>query len=86
MTRRGSFRISAPCAYLALSAYNYWSGREDSNLRPLPPEGVAPSRARCFSAVFPRGDLRSGGQCSLGVHGKRFTVNLGPCLYGGRTW
>jgi hypothetical protein len=23
-----------------------------------------------------------GGRCSLPVHGRRFAVNLGPCLFG----
>jgi hypothetical protein len=61
-----------------------WSGREDSNLRPLPPEGVAPERIRCFPTAFPRRVMLSDGQCSFLVHGRRFKLNLGPCLYGGK--
>ena len=30
-----------------------WSGREDSNLRPLPPEGVAPRSRVVLSGDFP---------------------------------
>ena len=34
-----------------LSVWNNWSGREDSNLRPLPPERITPRRIWRFSVV-----------------------------------
>ena len=61
-----------------------WSGREDSNLRPLPPEGVSPSRAWRFTAVILWQTLRSEGLCSFPVHGLNLGLNLGPCLFGGK--
>jgi hypothetical protein len=64
---------------------NRWSGREDSNLRPLPPERVSPSGTRCFLEVFSGGPMRSDGRCSFPVPGARFTANLNPCLYGATT-
>jgi hypothetical protein len=63
-----------------------WSGREDSNLRPLPPERIAPARTRRFSALSYGDDLPSGGACSRLIHGRRFAVNFRPLsiwrLYG----
>jgi hypothetical protein len=71
-----------------LSAWNIWSGREDSNLRPLPPEGAAPSLRPWFSVV---GSPRQGalaGVCSRLIHGARFMRHLGalsfPPLASGR--
>lgn len=60
-----------------------WSGREDSNLRPLPPEGVGPSRMRWFLGIPLLRHLRSSGRCSFPVHGLNLFLNLGPCLFGG---
>lgn len=68
------------CARRSFPLVKCWSGREDSNLRPLPPEGVAPERIRCFLTAFTRRNLRSDRRCSFLVHGRRFKVNLGPCL------
>jgi hypothetical protein len=87
MTRQGSTATSGPCIFKGVYGIshrrNRWSGREDSNLRPLPPERVAPRRTRCFSKVFPQRAVRSDGRCSRLFHGRRFNVNLGPCLFGG---
>lgn len=44
-----------------------WSGREDSNLRPLPPEGVAPDGIERFSAPSVGEGVMSGGTESLSV-------------------
>jgi hypothetical protein len=55
-----------------------WSGREDSNLRPLPPERIAPNRIGRFSVVRARAALRSRGPCSCTVHAIRFALNFEP--------
>jgi hypothetical protein len=73
---------SRPCVFHVKNVGKSWSGREDSNLRPLPPEGAAPERIRWFLTVFPERLLSSGGRCSRLFHGRRFGVNLGPCLFG----
>jgi hypothetical protein len=39
-----------------------WSGREDSNLRPLPPERVAPECIGVRLACSPRNGMRSDGE------------------------
>jgi hypothetical protein len=83
MTSQGSILSSRPCVDRGISGGSDWSGREDSNLRPLPPEGVAPRRIRCFSAVFPGRSIPSVRRCSRLVAGRRFSANLGPCLFGG---
>ena len=59
-----------------------WSGREDSNLRPLPPEGVSPSVTQRFSVV--RGLKGGAYPCvrSRAVHARRFGLNLEHCLSG----
>lgn len=58
-----------------------WSGREDSNLRPLPPEGVSPRRTRRFSvgSVSERG--ASACVCSRLIHGRGSTANLGALSF-----
>jgi hypothetical protein len=78
----GSILSSRPCAFRANNGGNLWSGREDSNLRPLPPEGVAPRRIRCFSTVFPEASMRSGGLCSRSVHGLNLIQWLRPLSIG----
>lgn len=55
-----------------------WSGKEDSNLRPLPPEGCYPSVSAHFPVHFAYRRLSSGGPCSLLVHGRRFNLILQP--------
>jgi hypothetical protein len=57
-----------------------WSGREDSNLRPLPPEGVSPVRIRRFSVVSHAQAGAPSASCCHAVHGARFNMNLGHCL------
>jgi hypothetical protein len=60
-----------------------WSGREDSNLRPLPPEGVAPRLTRARFAIS-SGNRIAPKQIRFGtVSARRFNLNLGPCLFGG---
>ncbi len=56
----------------------YWSGREDSNLRPLPPERIAPERTQAFKTAFPDGPLSLDGTGSHAVHGRRFKLNFRP--------
>ncbi len=59
----------------------YWSGREDSNLRPLPPEGVAPDLIPLFSVMPPCGDGSLGRLCSRRRIGRRFKANLGALSF-----
>ena len=55
----------------------YWSGREDSNLRPLPPEGVSPRRTRCFPVLFHGSAMSSDSLCSCTVPAQGSTPDLG---------
>lgn len=57
-----------------------WSGKEDSNLRPLPPEDVAPDVTRRISVVLSRTDGAHGAVCSSLVHAKGSIRTFGPCL------
>lgn len=59
-----------------LSVWNNWSGRLDSNQRPLPPERTAPTRTPRFSVVSHRAKALSNAPCSRPVHGQRFAANL----------
>jgi len=47
-----------------------WSGREDSNLRPLPPEDAAPQRKWRKTVVSARRSLSNNGICSRSIHTK----------------
>ena len=78
MMPRGSSVPSAPVHIAGDRGGRLWSGREDSNLRPLPPERKAPSRTRWHLAASPLGEMLSGGACSRGVPGSGFTVSLQP--------
>ena len=59
-----------------------WSGKEDSNLRPLPPENVAPERTRRFSVVRGRAAVPFSGACSWLIPGFRFKLDLRPLSMG----
>lgn len=59
-----------------------WSGREDSNLRPLPPERNGPSVTRWFIKDSSRRGLWSDGERSFPVPAMNLFLNLGPCLFG----
>lgn len=72
MTPQGSNGGSRPCPNDKLSACNDWSGREDSNLRPLPPEGVAPEHSLVASSGFPSERISTGS----GTLAHRIGVNL----------
>lgn len=56
MSRKVQMVAPAPvhiaCRTGANRLVNMWSGKLDSNQRPLPPEGVAPERIRCFLTAF----------------------------------
>ena len=54
-----------------------WSGREDSNLRPLPPEGISPSRIALFSVPFTDGIGAYSAACLSVFKGLGFNLNLG---------
>ena len=58
-----------------------WSGREDSNLRPLPPENVYPADTQRIPVGFSHTRLSHGGIVSRFVHGPRFKLGLRPLSY-----
>jgi hypothetical protein len=74
--------VHIACRTGAIRLVNCWSGKLDSNQRPLPPERVSPRRIGCFLTISSGGKVLSDGPCSRIVHGPRFNVNLNPCLYG----
>jgi hypothetical protein len=78
----GSILSSRSCVDCGISGGNTWSGREDSNLRPLPPEGVAPRRIRCFAMAFQEGSVASDCLCSRSVHGLNLIRWLRPLSMG----
>ena len=55
-----------------------WSGREDSNLRPLPPEDERYDRMAMFSLTFFVGIILFFDVSYQGTYGPRFKLNLGP--------
>jgi hypothetical protein len=59
---------------------NQWSGREDSNLRPLPPEDVSPRRTRRIYGVVGYTQGASDAACSRVVPLKGSDRTLGHCL------
>jgi hypothetical protein len=59
-----------------------WSGREDSNLRPLPPEDGSPPVTARISADVSRTDAAHSGVCSRLIHGLRSKANLRPLSMG----
>jgi hypothetical protein len=59
---------------------NQWSGREDSNLRPLPPEDVSPRRTRRIYGVVGCTQAASAAACSHGVPLKGSDRTSGHCL------
>jgi hypothetical protein len=56
MTQKVQECPSAPVYFVlgegVLTEGNAWSGREDSNLRPLPPERIAPRRTPWSAMIF----------------------------------
>ena len=60
---------------------NYWSGREDSNLRPLPPEYGDHQRTRCFFVVSPIDRTAFERTVSRCVLGSRFNLNRRPLSF-----
>jgi hypothetical protein len=69
----------APLFFSRRNGGNAWSGKEDSNLRPLPPENVAPDGTRRFSASFRGAHLSQNGVCSRMVLAGGSLRALGPC-------
>ena len=59
-----------------------WSGKEDSNLRPLPPEDAEPVSTRRFSVPFVAVGVLSDGVCSRLIHGQRFMLFHRPLSIG----
>ena len=57
-----------------------WSGREDSNLRPLPPEDAAPDGTRRFSVLSQGGGVSFDAACSRFLPKKGSDRTLDPCL------
>ena len=58
-----------------------WSGREDSNLRPLPPEDVSPSRIPQLSVVSQAVNDAYTDVCSRSVYGRGSIRNLGALSF-----
>jgi hypothetical protein len=59
---------------------NQWSGREDSNLRPLPPEDASPAVTRRISVVIRRIRSAHDRVCSGLIPRKGSLLTFGPCL------
>jgi hypothetical protein len=59
-----------------------WSGREDSNLRPLPPEDKFPRLIGLFLLSFLNSSLPFFSFLYQGENGPRFMTNLGPLSTG----
>ena len=57
---------------LAAKSLETWSGKRDSNLRPLPPEDAAPAGTRRFSVVSAAPVVLFRGAGCHAVHGARF--------------
>lgn len=57
-----------------------WSGKRDSNPRPLPPEDVAPAATWRFSVAAQRTTSAPGAACSRSVHGGGSHRTSNPCL------
>lgn len=66
-----------PLSVLRKKRRNCWSGRQDLNLRPLPPERTAPRHKWRFSAVRREGRIPYRPTCCHLFWAKRFTLNLG---------
>jgi hypothetical protein len=75
--RAGFDRTFAACPSEPENPTISWSGREDSNLRPLPPEDADPVFIRRFSVVFRAFPLLSSGLESRFVRGRGSKPNLG---------
>ena len=69
-----------PLSILSLKRLKNWSGKEDSNLRPLPPEDASPLGIRRFSVVRGAVCLSRNDVCSRLVSGLGSLRALGPCL------
>lgn len=61
-------------------AEDVWSGREDSNLRPLPPEDDDPAGMWQFFAAYCADGTLFTGVCSLTVPRRGSFRALNPCL------
>ena len=57
-----------------------WSGKEDSNLRPLPPEDASPLGIRHFLVANGGDRVSQNGVCSRLVSELGSLRTLGPCL------
>ena len=58
-----------------------WSGKEDSNLRPLPPEDVAPDGMARFSRAVWRTRAAYVRACSRSFLARGLLLTFGPCLW-----
>jgi hypothetical protein len=57
-----------------------WSGKEDSNLRPLPPENGSPAVTRRISVATRRTKAAPDSPCSRLVPQRGSYRTFGPCL------
>ena len=63
-----------------------WSGKEDSNLRPLPPESISPRRTRQFSVIFLERLPAYARLRSRSVPARGSILNLGELSYKTARW
>ena len=71
-----------PLSVSCETSQKMWSGKEDSNLRPLPPEDASPSVTRRIYDDFCRTIGAPVAVCSRLVRGNGSFWTLNPCLRG----
>jgi hypothetical protein len=69
-----------PLSISAIQWRNNWSGKEDSNLRPLPPENASPAVMRRFSVASSARDMPFRGVCSRFISQRGSLRTHNPCL------
>jgi len=82
--RRAAHQRAGASAGLSGMKESNWSGKEDSNLRPLPPEDVSPALLRWFYVGLRRKRALFDGLCSRLIPGNGSYRTLEHCLSGRR--
>jgi len=87
MTQKVQYVAPAPvhivCFRATIRLVKRWSGREDSNLRPLPPEGVAPRCCRSALGDFPWEQNGTGADTFQHSFSNEVQMNFGALSIGG---
>lgn len=73
-------KVAPAPVHISAKPLKNWSGKEDSNLRPLPPEGASPTRTPRISVTFPCMDSALDALCSRTVPARGSLRTFGPCL------